>query len=420
MRLLVCVALLASAVWAGERSDRSLAREVDRYLEKSATKWDDASTLRPHWKEALMFETADGAFQFHVRGRIQWDTLWARSEDSFTGPTLDNASYFRRLRLGVEGRAYTRTVFSVEIDFAGGAVTPRNVYVGLRKIFGLATLLLGHFKEPFTLQDQTSSRFLNTMERSVAVNAFAPGYNTGLGIFTPWLNKRMTFGLFWGYTADDSGSFTGNGGGAFTFRVAGIVIENQTMRSLFHFGLDVSYRDHVAGTGFSSRAADAPGAGLVSIALPNAESDLRYAIEAALVLGPVDIMAEYIVAKVDDPSTGDPSFHGWYVQLGWFATGESRPYRRTRGSFGRVTPKRNFLDGSGGYGALQIVLRLDGLKLEDQAANGGKLQTLLAGLNWHWNPNTRTMFNVVFADVENGPFGTGEHVAFQVRVAFDF
>ena len=69
---------------------------------------------------------------------------------------------------------------------------------------------------------------------------------------------------------------------------------------------------------------------------------------------------------------------------------------------------------------MQIVLRVDGLDLEDGPAAGGKLQSLVAGVNWHWNPNTRTMFNLVFADVERGPAGTGEHVAFAIRVAFDF
>jgi phosphate-selective porin OprO/OprP len=83
-------------------------------------------------------------------------------------------------------------------------------------------------------------------------------------------------------------------------------------------------------------------------------------------------------------------------------TGESRPYKVQDGAFGRIYPKREFRDGSGGMGAFQIAFRFSQVDLDDKEINGGRLNDLTAGFNWYATHNYRVMFNVIRAKRSDG------------------
>jgi len=114
------------------------------------------------------------------------------------------------------------------------------------------------------------------------------------------------------------------------------------------------------------------------------------------------------MADVNDATVGDPTFSGWYVMVSYWLTGESRAYKVGRGVFDRVKPKRNIMDGSGGWGAWEIAYRLASLDLNDGTVTGGEGMSHTVGINWHWTPNTRVMFNFIFADIDSGPQGAGD------------
>ena len=99
---------------------------------------------------------------------------------------------------------------------------------------------------------------------------------------------------------------------------------------------------------------------------------------------------------------------------------EARNFSASRAAFRRIRPRRNLYDGSRGFGAVQITFRFDRTDLTDGAVQGGVQNTVTGGVNWHWNPNVRWMFNVVWADVTGGPFGSGELLIFATRFEFDF
>ncbi|MHC4957937.1 MAG: OprO/OprP family phosphate-selective porin [Planctomycetota bacterium] len=434
LKALAAAVVLASATYAGETTDVSLAREVDRYLEKSASKWDDANTLRPNWNKGIKFESADGAFKLGLGGRVMFDSFWSKlGSGDFQGTGFDpgvagqNGAYFRRLRLAVTGTVYQRTKFSVQVDFAGGKVQIRNAFVGLTKV-GPGDLLFGQAKEPFALQEMTSSKYIQAIERAMPVNAFAPSYHVGAFWFGSFAKQLLALGASWTFGQSDpaTGSYTGNGGGAGTVRLTASPLYNKDKKTVLHVGISLSYRNTPNGVTYSARPADFAQGGKLAVTVGDAENEIRYGVEIAYVFKAINIQAEFIGVNVDSPSTGSdsPSFGGWYIELGWFVTGESRNYNRKKGAFGRTSPKRNFMDGSGGFGALQIVFRLDSLDLNDGALEGGKAATLVVGLNWHWNPNTRVMFDVAFADIDDyasiGANSGGTITSFVIRVQFDF
>ena len=68
--------------------------------------------------------------------------------------------------------------------------------------------------------------------------------------------------------------------------------------------------------------------------------DTFWGLEAAVVLGPWHVQAEYtqLEAEVASGFVGsDPTYTGWYVETGCFLTGETRPYKD--GVFQRVKVK---------------------------------------------------------------------------------
>ena len=73
-------------------------------------------------------------------------------------------------------------------------------------------------------------------------------------------------------------------------------------------------------------------------------------------------------AEIDASHLGDPTFDGYYVQAGYFLTGEHRPYVFGRGGFGRVKPKSIF-GKDDGRGAWEIAARYSTLDLTDGAVD---------------------------------------------------
>ncbi|HEY0811039.1 MAG TPA: porin, partial [Longimicrobiales bacterium] len=96
---------------------------------------------------------------------------------------------------------------------------------------------------------------------------------------------------------------------------------------------------------------------------------------------------EYYFQKVDSEQTGSPVFHGGDIVATWMVSGEIRPYE-TKGAFFRaILPKRPVLEG--GWGALELLLRLSYIDLTDGTLEGGKFWRLTPGLNWYLNRNLR-------------------------------
>ena len=85
--------------------------------------------------------------------------------------------------------------------------------------------------------------------------------------------------------------------------------------------------------------------------------------------------AEHIDAWVDAPESGDPHFTGAYATVAWVVTGESRPYIRSLGYAGGITP-------TGRLGAIEIVVRYSHLDFNNGSIEGGELDRWGLGANW--------------------------------------
>ena len=96
---------------------------------------------------------------------------------------------------------------------------------------------------------------------------------------------------------------------------------------------------------------------------------------------------------------------GSYVQVGWFLTGENRPYRINSGTLDRRQPSVKYAKGNPlkkkNGGAREIVGRLSRMDLTDGLVEGGELTDISAALNWYINATTRVEFNYINASPKN-------------------
>jgi phosphate-selective porin OprO and OprP len=159
------------------------------------------------------------------------------------------------------------------------------------------------------------------------------------------------------------------------------------------------------------------------------ETATTIGVELGGVFGPAHFQGEYVTAsataleETDGGERGlaeDASFSGYYVQGGYFLTGESRGYKGT--SFDRTKVKSDFLD-EGGWGAWEVLARYSSLDLNDEDAGvlGGKMDDVTVGLSWYMSSYAKLMFNYVMATLSDADGEEiGKESAVAARMQFDF
>jgi phosphate-selective porin OprO/OprP len=375
-------------------------------------------TLRAYWKDGVRFESPNKEFQAHVGGRLQTDFAQFSESDGFKNRlgTAPNGSEIRRARLMVEGLVYDRVEFRLEYDFATGQAEPKDVYLGLIDLPYVGGLRVGHFKEPFSFDELTSSRFITFMERALP-NALAPSRNMGAMLHNAVLDERMTWAIGGFRSSDAFGEDQDDGGWAATGRVTGLPWFENEGRSLVHLGAAASYRDP---QGNAEQFRSRPEAHLAPYVIDTgdfeADEITRLGGEFAAVHGPAWLQAEYLAALANGNGP-NRDMAGYYIQAGWFLTGEHRPYKRESGVFDRVRPRHSFLVGDqSGAGAWELAARWSSLDLNSGPIRGGQANDVTAGVNWYLNPLTRVSANYVYSD----RLSVGTINAFMMRFWFDF
>lgn len=402
-------------------------------------------------------QSADGKDIFRIRGRLQMDAGWqdfgsgipdvARQGSDFP----DYGVIFRCLRLGALGVFKEKWEWQLEVDYAENEVDLANAYIAYLMPHG--RLAAGHFKEPFTMEYATSSRYITFMERSAAVDAYKvdrqPGimYETirptwygALGVFGSGIeiNRDVEEGWSVGGRLSFAPYLQGTDfihiGAGFNYRENA---ENQSVSDIGsngrYDGEVYKYPDLRLRTREGTRIIDARLIGRDDL---NAIRDFtRYGLEFAAGMGSWWMQSEYVRIDLDidtdelalilSPSnrTDKSSLtqDGWYIQTGYFLTGESKPYRAFSGDYGRLRPIRNFSTADGGIGAVEIAFRYsvaDSLE-HTRIGRGQKLETWTAGLNWYLNPEVLIRANVIYLEGERDIYkDDGWVYAFRLQYLF--
>jgi phosphate-selective porin OprO/OprP len=458
---------------AAIREDLALKTNEIKALEEHAAETSSPESVKVKLDDGIHFETKDGNFKASINGRMQVDSQTNVNQslaNNFLPPVapatggvpseLDDGVTLRRARLGVEGTFFKTTDYKFEYDFTrgnglnAGGITDAFIRYNFSKPFSVK---FGAFKEPFSLEEATSNRYITFIERNMATNTFVDNLNTykvgiganyaaerwqtgvslqteGVGGYNAYGNNSLTNST--GSAVNTNGGVNRNGGGGDTSwevnaRVTGMPwMESKT--KFLHVGTSGSYininNNYQSNGSYNNGGiifANGIGANVDRTSILNtgnltkgtqtggfqANHLTRFGAESALVYGPFSAQAEYIQTDVSGHGyTQNESLNGYYGYMTYFLTGESRAYKAKTGAWDRIKPKRNF-DMKGGWGAWEVKAGYDYMNLNDGAINGGRASTAKFGINWYPNSHVRVMADYVHAldiNTTNAATATGK------------
>lgn len=387
--------------------------------------------------------TVNGVFQSDV-GWIHQDTA---SETQF-GQIQDGAD-FRRARLSAKGSVTELTNYFFQMDFGFfGRPTFTDLWVEQTKVPFFGNVRIGQWKQPFGLEVVSSFRYTTFMERSVLFQPFAPFRHIGIGFYdhADDLSTTWAASVFRSGQDQFGGSLSTDGGWGTAERLTWVPSWECDGRNYLHLGVGHFFNSPPADTvNFRTIpeffiGANGPGAvGTSGQAVPGGSNGTPFFIatgnlnvpyynvlgsELLWVQGPLSLQSEAMVNLVSQNAGSTAVLPGAYAQVGYFLTGEHRPYDRKTGTIDRVIPKSNLTfagtNCNPGLGAWEVAARYSYLDLSDSGIRGGTISDFTAGVNWYWNPYTKMVFNYVHSVPDSPLFPKSASDMFGVRAQLDF
>lgn len=369
-------------------------------------------------KGGLEARTSDGRYSFKVGGRIQLDY---NDYDGVINKVVDSDGsdiWFRRARLELSGHYDDWSYLMAYNLTEDGSIDQLNF--GYGGWGDLANLTFGQQKEDFGLEDTGSSKWTTAIERSLPANAFDTGNNVGIKLSGS--NNFLTYSLgVFKQDVDGQNDLDTATTGRFVIRPM------NDENGLIHLGVGYTQRD--SDNGFNSiesrlgvRGGENKTATKVSAGYLGGIADEMTAmnIELAASFGPVHVMAEYFDGELSGVgATPDLEADGYYAQVGWIVTGESRSYKNEIAAFDKVKP-------AGPGGAWEVFARYDELDFSDNEGEpmiklaGTTGNTLTVGANWYVNEVVKASLNYVKADVDEAIKGEDDGSAIVARLQFAF
>ena len=386
------------------------------------------------WKASVDKADAKKALKpsVNVGGRLFFDSaVFSQNQASFAQVgDAENATKLRWAWLELKGSMLENVDYRFWVDLSNN-VNILDAYLDFHDLPYVQNFRIGHFFEPFSMQQLTPNKYLTFMERSSPFNL---GRDTGVMLHSDNADANWTYGV--GMFMNEESSrppFYQNDEDslAMTGRVTCLPWYDEASdgRGLIHLGLGGSYRDLADNTlRFRNRPDAALAPYIVDTGNFAADHYSLIGLEAAYAYGSFIMQTEYHRASADTLSFGNEYFDHYYIQASYVLTGENRPYNRRSGSFAnRIVPYENFFrvrteDGSicRGRGAWEIAYRYAHDDLNSDNILGGRDYRHLFSLNWYLSPYTRAMFEYNFTDTDDTTASNGLLHVFQMRMQFEF
>ena len=326
----------------------------------------------------------------------------------------------------------------LEMDFGfPGRPSFMDVWAEVKDTFGPGTLRAGQFRHPFSMDALTSVRELPLFERALPF-AFVPfrqigaqyyGNNEDLDITWAVSAFRFPTDTFGGNIGDD-------GGYGMSTRWTCVPIAFNNDRQLIHLGVNYSFGDPANDlVRYRNQpeffVSETGGADQVPVGVPtnvpafvdtgalDTQNFQLYGVELASIAGPLHYQSEAIFSHVTRINGSNNDFWGAYAQLGYYLTGEVRPYNHKGGVMGRVDPfcpvKR-----ASGWGAWEVVGRWSYIDLNDGSILGNEMTTLSSGLNWYLNKNLKWQAMYSYSTLDSLVVGESHLDIYALRLQMDF
>jgi len=398
--------------------------------EKEAAEAKKKNSVSAKYKDGIVLESGDGKNSMQINGRIHADyrNYDYDSSDTSPGSSLSSAGAdtfdIRRARIGAKFKFLDYYTGEIVTDFAAS----NKLDVAYLNIawWKPAQIRIGQYKQPFSLEELTSSNNIDFNERSFAdhLNVEKQAGAMVHGEPVKGLTYALSFanGEAQNSTEKDVSVDSKDIIGRATVNFAELM-ENKNM--VLHvggafakgdlakdgknaFGGDVKTESR--GVTFMTAPTIAPVAGV-----DGSIDRTRYNGELALAYGPFKVQGQYINANYDYAATAstnvDEDIKSYYVQALWTLTGESHASRYKGGVFGALKPTNNFDPSKLTGGAWEAGIRYSKFDASNfKNANGTGISgaakyteadALTVGLKFVANPHLRFLLDYVKTDFEN-------------------
>lgn len=345
-----------------------------------------AASLTP--TGGLSVESGDGDYSFELGGRVMWD---GDSYDGVLNLEHDGERRFngqlRRARIEMSGNLPSDFDWKFDVNFLENGDAEVHA-AGLRYSgWRFANVFVGRDKEPFSLEELTSSKAISTIRRNFLVEATdadnQPHYGVRLDGFVGPVG--WSAGLF-----NPNGNPQNADGGdriAFTGRLFGAPLNSGDR--VLHLGAAYSDRNLDEAEllpGFAVRAAES--ADRLPSSLLLTREDRQAGLELLYLHGPFSVQAEQFwrdMKGAEDNPDGQVRSH--YLQATWTVTGETRGYKASSGVPDMVQPR-------GEHGAIELVAKAERIVFDRGAGADPEATSYLVGANWYANRAVKLMFDV--------------------------
>ena len=374
-----------------------------------------------YWDNALKIQSPDGKTKIKIGGRIQYDVMWIRQDDLLNAHfDAHNGAEFRRARIYTSGTIYKNIKFKFQMDFAGAKSVVKDAYIRLTKIPFVGNLQVGNFKEPFGLSMLTSSKYITEMERPLG-NAFDNDRNLGFMLFNQHFDKRLSWFAGYFYPSGNTGKYIGDKYNL-AFRLTGLpVYKIDGGYRILHLGAAYvhQYQDNTE-ISYKIRPEAHLAPKYLTLEVDHVKNVNDFNSEFLLIIGSLSFESEYTMSFIkpsESSGLNNSSYKvfAYYGTVSWFITGEHKNYVKSKTTFDRLSPKKNF-GNDGGIGAIELSLRYSDINFNDSDLIGGEMNSLTGGINWYLNPATKVAFNYVHANVKD----LGKANIFQMRFQVTF
>lgn len=416
--------LLVAALFIGAAAFAQPGKAIDQYGNKVDVK--ELSTTERDG--ILVFESKDKEFKFWFDSRVQVDFGHYFGAQEWADPIGSGAS-IRRARFAVKTQINRDWYGEVDMELANGSFELKDALV---RYNGLKDwqFSVGSQKPDFSLSRNTSSRYLEFMERPMIVSALAPSRH--LGVFAKYHNKYF-FGsasiLFQEIEGQETRTYVEDNNKSYGMDEGLSYIAKAVVRPVnednygVHIGGAIMYDTPktsdefgaYGGTRFSCRNATniSRKKFLDTDDLKNTKYNLIATAELAGHYDGLRVesawLSDWTYMDPEKVNVGKPyHFYGWYVEAGYLLFGGKQTYDSGSAKFNRIRGGRTWGDIELGLKYEFIDLNDYEARLTDEAIFGGSAELYGAALNFYLGKNTKIALNYQYVNNDRYANGKGK------------
>ena len=415
--------MMAALLLIGAAATAQPGKAIDQYGNKV-----DVQELNASERDGIMvLESKDQTYKLWFDTRVMVDFGHYFGAQEWADPIGSGAS-IRRARFAVKTQINRDWYGEVDMELANGSFELKDAivrYTGLKDW----QFSVGSQKPDFSLSRNTSSRYLEFMERPMVVSAFAPSRH--LGVFAKYSNKYF-FGsasiLFQEIEGQETRDYVEANNKDYGMDEGLSYIGKIVVRPVneadygLHIGGAVMYdapktSDELGiydGTRFSCRNATNISRKKYLDTDDIKDTDFNL-IATAELAGHYDglrvesaWLSDWTYMNDKEAYAKPYHFQGWYVECGYLLCGGKQTYDSGSAKFNRVRNGKN-------WGDVELALKYEYLDLNDyegrttdQAIFGGSAELYGAGLNFYLGKNTKIALNYQYVNNDRYANGKGK------------